>query len=101
MAKVLSDERTVERDDLAETFSDLVFSVEVTKDHVHIQLGMNRIDHRSAPPVKISVPTARLILPHRTTKQLVEALQAAVDAMSKVRNDDDRVAIIVGRQTRH
>ena len=101
MVKVLSDERTVERDDLAETFSDLLFSVEITKDHVRIEFGVNRIDHRSKPKVKNSVPTARLILPHRTAKQLAETLQAAVEAMSKVQNDDDIVALVVGRRTMH
>jgi hypothetical protein len=93
MSVTMSEEQFVQLDQLAETFADLVFSVEVTKDHVYIALGVNRLDHRPKIPVKQSVPAARLVLPHRTAKELATLMQGAVQAMAKVKNDNDRAAL--------
>jgi hypothetical protein len=90
---VLSEERFAEIDDLRETFADLIFSVEVAKGIATVQLGVNRIDHRGKTPIKSAVPVARLVLPHKTVRELSKMLQGALDAMEKIHGDDDRVAI--------
>jgi hypothetical protein len=89
----LSEERSVELDDLRETFADTFFSAEVTKGVVHVTLGVVRIDHRGKDPIRSTVPVARLAFTHKLTRELSHALQGAVQALPHVKGDDDRGAI--------
>lgn len=93
----LSEERAVERDDLAETFADTLFSVEVTKGNVFVTLGVVRVDHRFNPPKRSETPVVRLVLPHLATRNLSVALRAAVENLDKALGDLDRGAITLPR----
>jgi hypothetical protein len=97
MMQNLSEERVVERDDLSETFADLLFSVEVTSGNVFVTLGVTRVDHREKAKIRSQVPAARLVLSHKVTRELATALAAAVDAREKVTEDDDRAALTFKR----
>jgi hypothetical protein len=94
----LSDERSVERDELCETFADLLFSVEVTMGTVQCTLGVARIDHRHKTPIRSEVPVARLVLTHKLTKELARALTAAVEAREKIKGEDDRAALTFAKR---
>lgn len=83
----------MDRPELQETFADLLFSVELTKGVVHVDLGVTRVDHRRKVPVRNSVPVARLILSNGVARELAAALNAAVENMDSVTNDDMRAAI--------
>ena len=97
----LSEERAVERDDLGETFADLLFSVEVTNGSVFVTLGVARVDHRGKAPIRSEVPVARLVLSHKVTRELATALDAAVQARDKTKGDDDRAAITLAKRRAH
>ena len=94
----ISEGRAADRDDLSETFADLLFSVEVTKGNVFVTLGVARTDHRGKTKVHADVPVARLVLPHKVTRDLAIALKAAVQAMEKPLGDDQRVSLTPARR---
>jgi hypothetical protein len=91
--QTLAEERAVERDDLSETFADLLFSVEVTSGNVFVTLGVTRVDHRGKTKIRSEVTAARLVLTHKVTRELVTALAASVEVREKVAGDDERVAL--------